>query len=327
MWSTLQAYASLVVVILVFSCSKVDAETVLILGGEVDSLLHPGVASVEAFGPCGIFDSGIPDLPKPRRDFSAALYGSDLVVCGGYGLLGAQKDCSALTLGTLPLVWRDFPEMSHGRALHGLVVVGGSLYAVGGSQAIGSQRAIERFNGTGWEDVGEVNGYRQEFCALAWGDDGILLTGGYDDFGEETRTELYTISTNSWVLLKHMDIGRGMHACAHYKGGVAVAGGWSTDHDPTSPSEALTKTSAWYDAVDDTWTDLGIMRNGRTKFALETINGTLTAIGGWDGSYSESIEQLGPDGGWELSEESLGVQKAAFGVVKVTGFLEDENCF
>ena len=66
-------------------------DTVLILGGEVDSLLHPSVASVEAVGPCGIFESGIPDLPKPRRDFAASLYGSDLVVCGGNGLLAAQK--------------------------------------------------------------------------------------------------------------------------------------------------------------------------------------------------------------------------------------------
>ena len=62
----------------------------------MDSLLHPSVASVEAYGPCGIFDSGIPDLPKPNRDFAASLYGSELVICGGNGLLNAQKVGSKL---------------------------------------------------------------------------------------------------------------------------------------------------------------------------------------------------------------------------------------
>lgn len=317
----------MVTLVVVVACgSEVDAETVLILGGEVDSYLHPSVASVEAFGPCGIFDSGIPDLPKPKRDFAAALYGSDLVICGGYSLLGAQKDCSALTLGTWPLVWRDFPAMSHGRDRHGLVVVGSALYAVGGSQSIGSQRSIERFDGTKWEDIGETNGYRQDFCALAWGDDGVLLTGGYDDLGGESRTELYNISTNSWTLLQDMDIGRGMHSCAHYMGGVAVGGGWTFNNDPLDPGQEVARSASWYDPALDAWTELGIMRNGRTKFALETVNGTLTAIGGWEGFYTESIEQLGADGAWDWYEESLGIQKAAFGVVKVTGLLEDENC-
>jgi len=316
----------LALLILVFWEVEVNADTVLILGGEVDSLLHPSVTSVEAFGPCGIFDSGIPDLPKPRRDFAASLYGSDLVVCGGNGLLSAQKDCSTLTLDTWPLEWRDFPPLNHGRKLFGLVELGPYLYAVGGSQAIGSQISIERFDGSKWEEIGETNGYRQDFCTLAWGDDGILTIGGYDDFGEESRTELYNTTTNTWTLLHKMDIGRGMHACAHYQGGVAVAGGWTFNNDPDFPGQEVTRTSAWYDPVQDAWTDLGIMRNRRTKFALEVVNGTLTAIGGWEGFYTESIEQLGPDGGWDWFEESLGVQKAGFGVVKVTGLLEDENC-
>ena len=41
-------------------------------------------------------------------------------------------------------------------------------------------------------------------------------------------------------------------------------------------------TMTRYDPVEDTWTDLAIMRNRRTKFALAPLNGTLTALGGWE---------------------------------------------
>merc|ERR1711868_158961 len=93
--------------------TRVNAETVLILGGEVDNLLHHSVASVQSFGACGVFQSDIPPLPQPRREFAAAMLGEDLVLCGGYQLFSTQKDCIAITLGTWPLEWRTFPSMIH----------------------------------------------------------------------------------------------------------------------------------------------------------------------------------------------------------------------
>ena len=70
---------------------KLISETVLILGGEVRDVLHPSVASIQSFGPCGSFQSDIPPLPEPRREFAAALLGQDVVLCGGYGLFSPQK--------------------------------------------------------------------------------------------------------------------------------------------------------------------------------------------------------------------------------------------
>ena len=40
---------------------------------------------------------------------------------------------------------------------------------------------------------------REDFCAVAWGEDGILLLGGYDDLGYQTRTELYNVTSRSWT--------------------------------------------------------------------------------------------------------------------------------
>jgi hypothetical protein len=43
-------------------------DVAVLLGGETDGLLSASVDTVETFSPdCGIFPSGLPPLPKPRR--------------------------------------------------------------------------------------------------------------------------------------------------------------------------------------------------------------------------------------------------------------------
>ena len=37
-----------------------------------------------------------------------------------------------------------------------------------------------------------------------------------------------------------------------------------------------------YDPAADSWTQLGNMERGRSAFALVPVNGTLTAIAGWN---------------------------------------------
>ena len=46
------------------------------------------------------------------------------------------------------------------RDRHGLVSVGGNIYAVGGSTSIGSERSIEMFDGTQWQEIAQTNGFR-----------------------------------------------------------------------------------------------------------------------------------------------------------------------
>ena len=80
---------------------------------------------------------------------------------------------------------------------------------------------------------------------MKWGNDGILLTGGYDDLGGETRTELFNTTTKMWTRLADMPLGRGMHACSLYQDGVVVAGGWTFNNDPDFPGQEVTTTSQW----------------------------------------------------------------------------------
>jgi len=109
-------------------------------------------------------------------------------------------------------------------------------------------------------------------------------------------------------------------------GGVMIAGGWTANNDPDFPGQEVTRTSEWYDPAENVWVEMGILRNRRTKFALEVLNGTLTAMGGWEGYYTESIEVLGPNGAWDWADYSLTQQKAGFGVAHVDELVEDENC-
>jgi len=307
---------------------SISADTVLLLGGEVDDLLHPGVADVEAVSPCGVFESGVPDLPNPRRDSAAAWFGDKLIVCGGYTLLSPHKDCLVLTPGESPLEWKEFPSMIHGRDNFGLVVSGGELFAVGGSSAIGAQESIERFDvsSNSWEEFGKMNGLRIDFCTVAWGEGDILVVGGYDDIGREDRAEVFSTTDKTWSQLTTLNVGRGMHACTLYNGGVLVAGGWVNDNDDVDPGTKPTNTTEWYDPALNAWVETGMMNYRRTKFALEVVNGTLTALGGWDGEYTASIETMTPDGEWTWSDHILTQQKAGCGVVTLEGVIEDENC-
>ena len=88
--------------------------------------------------------------------------------------------------------------------------------------------------------------YRQDFCALAWGEDGIIVTGGYDDIGQQTRTELYNVTSGTWSMLARMPEGRGVHSCGYYNGGIVVAGGWQASPD----GQDISNSVAWSDILD-----------------------------------------------------------------------------
>ena len=67
------------------------------------------------------------------------------------------------------------------------------------------------------------------------------MTGGYDDVGLQTRTELYNVTSGTWRMLARMPEGKGLHACGYFQGGVVVAGGWTASED----GEDISRSVAW----------------------------------------------------------------------------------
>jgi len=306
------------------------AESVLILGGEVYSVLHPAIAEVESYGSCGFFDAGVPDLPKQLREFGSARIGNLLVVCGGYALLGTSlKDCYSLELGVWPPVWSTFPSMIHGRHNHALVTVGGDMYAVGGSSFIGSVRSIERYSPeTGvWEEFSEVAGYRQDFCVLPLGEDSLVLIGGYNDIGAQTIAEKFNVTTKSWTRIADLNTERGMHACTWHNGKIVVAGGWTPVEDPDFVQQEPSRTVETYSVEDDIWTNMTPMRHRRTQFGLISQNGNLTAFGGFEGQHLDSVEWYNQEAdGWEYDHKYLNQKKSAFALAPAGDFFADLEC-
>jgi hypothetical protein len=334
MWKMMEkSHSWNVVLVAAVLVASANADTALVLGGQVSSLLSPATTEVEAFGPCGIFNSGVPPLPEGRRDFGAALLGTDLVLCGGYrAITGGKKDCIALNLADTDLVWRDFAPLNRNRYQHTLVTIGGQLYAVGGINLAGGVKPIEMYNSEqgAWEDVGETYGTRIDSCVVPWGEDGLMMIGGYDDMGGEQHVEILDLNTMTWSKAANINTPRGLHACAVFNGGVIAAGGWTPDYtDPDYPTQVPTKTDEWYDPVSNTWTESIPMRHRRTEFGLTVMNDTLFAIGGYEGYYVDTIEYLREDNdseGWSFHSDHLQQGKSAFGFVRISNMLEDPNC-
>lgn len=312
--------------------SYVQSESTLILGGEIDDLIHPSISEVEAFGSCGMFEHGVPKLPHDMRDDAAVMYGNLAVICGGYHVFGPSKECYSLELSntTQTLEWKKFPSMITSRYMHGLVVVGGDLYAVGGSKFIGTVSTIEKFNHEkqAWEKFGEMNGVRYEFCTLSLTDHEIILIGGYDEFLKTKRAEKYDVTTKTWTQLTSPPVGRVEHACTWHNDDIVVAGGWVPNTINNDTEVIATNTVVKYSPGNDTWTALPNMNEDRTLFGLVSLNGILTAIGGWRFvEYSPTLESFNEDlQSWEFDATQLSQAKGAFSVVDSGDFFADIEC-
>ena len=111
---------------------------------------------------------------------------------------------------------------------------------------------------------------REDFCAVAWGEDGILLLGGYDDLGYQTRTELYNVTSRSWtrwpihckVTSRPQQRGPGSRTCpsaaASTRAASTVTGWWWRGAGPwartasTTTSPTMSSGELWPGAWADT---------------------------------------------------------------------------
>ena len=76
-------------------------------------------------------------------------------------------------------------------------------------------------------DILELPGFHEGFCAIPYNDEGIYIAGGYDEFGDRKRLQYMNLQDGSLTTLDHMYENRTLPACAPYRNGFVVAGGWS----------------------------------------------------------------------------------------------------
>ena len=76
------------------------------------------------------------------------------------GQVEKYKDEMSCATGKLSEIDIEMITRNIFRDRHALVSVAGNLYAVGGSRSIGSERSIEMFDGTQWQEIAQTNGFR-----------------------------------------------------------------------------------------------------------------------------------------------------------------------
>ncbi|XP_023337824.1 kelch-like ECH-associated protein 1 [Eurytemora carolleeae] len=124
-----------------------------------------------------------------------------------------------------------------------------------------------------------------------------------------------------------LNTGRGQHGCTWHRGSIVVGGGWSSNEDPNYPGQIPTKSVETYSVLDDVWTESVPLRHRRTLFGFTSLNGTLAALGGWEGDFLDTIELFDAESqGWEYAPGYLAQKKSAFAMVETSSFFQDVEC-
>ncbi|KAB0392421.1 hypothetical protein E2I00_017679 [Balaenoptera physalus] len=174
-----------------------------------------------------------------------------------------------------------------------VAVLGGFLYAVGGSDGTSPLNTVERYNPqeNRWHTIAPM-GTRRKHLGCAVYQDMIYAVGGRDDTTELSSAERYNPRTNQWSPVVAMTSRR------------------------SGVSARLLKT------LKSKSTKRGLCRRSLIcKVGLAVVNGQLMAVGGFDGTtYLKTIEVFDPDANtWRLyggmNYRRLG---GGVGVIKMT---------
>ena len=145
----------------------------------------------------------------------------------------------------------------------------------------------------------------------------IYCMGGYyknDSFNDVRRLNLKNMSEN-WEEVAPMNRKRRWFGAAMFEDRIIVGGGWSISKKHSSSTEAYSNTT-------NEWKMIASLKQKRTGTKFVVCDGSLFALGGYDGeNYLSSVERLdGIDKEWK---ESAPMNKARtrFTAVSCGGFI------
>jgi len=190
-------------------------------------------------------------MPGNRQLHSSALHsaGDTLFVLGGQDDTGVAQS-SVWGYDVQKDTWVTYPSLPRTLVLGEAVVLGDTLYAMGGKQDGTTDSTVMSYNLAGgtsgsW-DTTAVSGLptaRRNFEAVQTAG-GIYAFGGFDGTNLSSVVK-YDPSTNSWTSLTSMPVATANHAAVLFNGSVYVAGGFDG---------AVTDAVHQYDVSSDTWT-------------------------------------------------------------------------
>ena len=171
-----------------------------------------------------------PTMLQGRNGLKIAALDSKLYAVGGANTTGDNL-CTMEVLefeGASYLPWKAAPSMKVCREGHGVAVLGGKLYAVGGlSDDAAPMTSMEVYDPRtkSWIKGPDMNTGRFQF-ALAVHDEKLYAVGGADSIGNPIQTsEIFDPVKNSWSVGPPLPSGRRSSGAASMGGSIYVVGG------------------------------------------------------------------------------------------------------
>ncbi len=176
--------------------------------------------------------------------------------------------------------WTTAPSLLKPRAAHAVVRVGGSLLAIGGTDAIGvTVASVERFDGHKWqlETRLPVAGGLNATAAVAIGAR-VYVIGGFAGTGNvpTAGVEVYDTATRTWSHAADLPSPRGGHAAVVLDGRIHVLGGGN--------SLSTLADHSVYDPATDRWSSAAPLSRAKGSPAAVVFGGRIYAIGGRSGT-------------------------------------------
>ena len=256
-------------------------------------------------------DLAMPDLPIPIQCAQAAwLKGKLYIVGGSVGICPHNADNPEYVTYAKHTFcwdparpgdgWQRMADLLAGRSYHGMAVLGGRLWVVGGTgegEDDDEMDSVERYDPAmdAWEAVTPMC-YRRMDPAVAVLDGKIYAVGGTGSrglgaWGILQSCERYHPDTNAWEVLPDIPTHHNMSAAAPLDGKLWVAGGLKPGGNHADKS----KTVAVFNPASNTWETKADLITGRSCHSLEVIGGDLYAVGGDHGVTSVEKYNLQAD--------------------------------
>ena len=242
--------------------------------------LHP--ASVEKFADTPEYAQYIPRKSIAQNEF---VY-----------VVGGETDPGRSLINTVGVfqpsknTWRDLAPMVTSRRGVGLSLLGGLLYAVGGSDRMHALRLAERYDPSTnqWTKIADMNENRSSVAAVTLHNH-IYAVGGYDGTANCLRTvERYDPATDTWSYVAEMNITRSMLCVGALGGCLYAIGGYDGSSDLSSCER--------YDSIDNVWVMVASMNSRRCMAGVGILGGLVYTLGGCDCAQSlNSMEVYDPE--------------------------------
>jgi hypothetical protein len=246
-------------------------------------------------------------LANARFDHTGTpLANGKILVTGGEGA-AYLSTCEMHSGGT----WTGTGSLTTARARHSAVLMlDTDVLVIGGETASGVPTvSCEIWNGTSWAPAAPLNTARSLHTATLLQSGYVLVVGGRGAGGVALSScEIYNPATGVWTQEENLSTARYAHnATLLYSGLVLVTGGWDG-------STYYSSNEIWDPGVCDPWTGthewktvpgaLTIAKAYHGSVLIPADKPYILAIGGYNGSYSNSIERFDVGLGYMTSWQS-----------------------